>query len=320
MKQLCVLILVSLMCLSPAGAWGANGHRIVAAIAQRHLTDQARKAIAEILDGESLARVANWGDDVRSVPRWSCLTPFHFVTVPTGGTYPDPEHGTWEDADAVRAVYYLAESLIGSAEDPAEPADALRFLVHVVGDLHQPLHVGRGCDRGGNDLTVSFFGDEVRFHSVWDSGLIESEDLSYTEWVDFLDSGDSAAWDIAPPEQWITEAQALHAEAYRCDVRGDRCPCFCGDCADGFSVFGGCGYPAICTLQVSGPVQLSYSYRARVKPLIEDQLVKGGRRLATLLNAIFSERPSLPASYQALRDELASHPDWKTPLEECFAR
>ncbi len=319
MKQLCVLALVSLLLLSPAGAWGANGHRILAAIAQRHLTDQARQAIAQILGGQSLARVANWGDDVRSDPRWSCLTPFHFVTVPTGGHYPDPEHETWADADAVRAVYYLAQSLIGSAEHPAEPAEALRFLVHVVGDLHQPLHVGRGCDRGGNDLMVSFFGDERRFHSVWDSGLIESEDLSYTEWVSFLDSG-TAASDAAPPGQWITEAQALHAEAYRCNVRGDRCPCYCGDCADGLSVFGGCGTPGTCTLQVSGPVQLSYAYRARVKPLIEEQLVKGGRRLATLLNAIFSEHPTLPDGYRRLLDELAMHPDWATPLEACFAR
>ncbi len=306
-----VLIAAGLAVISPQAAypWGQNGHRIVAELAERRVAPEVRTALAEILDGESLAQVSTWADDIRSFPPWDCAAPFHFVTIAPGTEYPG--EGVPE-GDAIAAVVYYADVVADRQADLESRRVALKFLVHLVGDLHQPLHVGRGCDRGGNLIDVEWFGESVNFHSVWDVRLIESEDLSFTELSDFIDRATAeevAGYQESTPFDWAREAQELLDGIYSCDVRGDRCPCFCGGCEDGLSPFGGC-VERKCTLLAAGPVVMSYQYKARNLPILRDQLVKGGARLAGMLSWILADDPTPPAAYQQVRETMHSLPNW----------
>ncbi len=301
-----------------AFAWGQNGHRVVAEIAQRHLDPAVRAEIAELLDGRGLPQVSTWADEIRSYPAWDCAQPFHYVTVAPAATYPD--QGVPE-GDAVEAIVYYAGVVANPGAEPAARRRALKWLVHLVGDLHQPLHSGRGCDEGGNWLEVEWFGEAVKLHSVWDTKLIESERLSFTELADFADhasAGEVASYQDSTPLDWVREAQALLDEVYTCHA-GDRCPCYCGDCDDGRSAFGGC-QKRECALMAAGPVRLGYKYKAWAQPVVYSQLVKGGTRLAGLLSWIFGADNEPPEAYRRLRDTFRELPQWpaaETALRTC---
>ena len=183
----CAALAASLGFCPDAAAWGLTGHRVTAAIGDKYLSAEARAAVREILEpGESLAEAANFPDFMRASddPFWKQAGPFHFVTVPKGKTYVDV--GPPPQGDAVTALKRFSDTIKNPAASPADKRVALRFIVHIVGDLHQPLHNGNGLDSGGNDVKVKFFGADVTLHSVWDEGLIELEKLSYTEWTEWL--------------------------------------------------------------------------------------------------------------------------------------
>ncbi len=305
------LIAASLALWPPqtAHAWGTSGHRIVAEIAERHIEPGVRAKITELIEGRSLPEISNWADDVRSYPVWDCAQSFHYVTIEPGAEYPD--QGVPE-GDVIEAVVYYADVLADQRADLESRRVALKFLVHLVGDLHQPLHVGRGCDRGGNRIKVDWFGETANFHTVWDSGLIDSENLSFTEFADFADHATTeqiTAYQDSTPLDWAREAQELLDGIYSCDVRGDGCPCFCGDCDDGLSPFGGC-LRRECTLIAAGPARLSYRYRTRSLPIIHSQVVKGGARLAGMLSWILSENQNPPKAYRQMRKRMRKLPNW----------
>ncbi len=305
------LIAAGLALWAPQAAypWAQNGHRVVAEIAERHLDPAVRDRITQLLDGRGLAEVSNWADDIRSFPEWGCAYTFHFATIKPGAEYPD--QGVPE-GDAIEAVVYYADVLADRDRSLDQRRMALKFLVHFVGDLHQPLHAGRGCDRGGNLIKVEWFGEMVNFHSVWDEKLIESENLSFTELVDFTDHADAAeiaAYQDSVPNDWADEAQQLLDAAYSCDTEGDRCPCFCGGCDDGLSPFGGCSERP-CTLIAAGPVRMAYRYKARNMPAVYSQLMKGGARLAGMLSWIFSDQATPPKKYRDFHETMRGLPHW----------
>src|SRR6476646_3240040 len=165
---------------SPALAWGKTGHRFVAAIADPQLSGLAKAHIREILGGaESLDEAANWPDEMRSAPEvfWQkTATPWPYVQL-NGITY---DHAPPE-GDALQALRHFRSVLRDPGSSLADQQLALRFIVHLVGDLHQPLHVGKCCDRGGNDVKVKWFGKDTNLHAVWDSMLVDDEQLSFTE-------------------------------------------------------------------------------------------------------------------------------------------
>ena len=211
--------LIALVASADAGAWGKTGHRVTGQIAERYLSDAARAEVRRILGVEDLAESSTWPDFMRSDPSpfWQReSSPFHYVTVPPGKTY--AEVGAPPQGDAVTALARFRATL----EDPdAKIADqqlALRFIVHLVSDLHQPLHAGNGSDRGGNDFTVVFYGDVTNLHSVWDSGLVDEEQLSYTEYSDWLlrriTDAQALGWMQTDPEVWIAESVAIRDRIY----------------------------------------------------------------------------------------------------------
>ncbi len=305
---------LTLLSPQPAHPWAQNGHRVVAEIAERHLEPEVRDRIRQLLDGHSLAEVSTWADDIRSFPRWDCAQPFHYVTIEPGALYPD--QGVPE-GDAIEAVVYYID-VLADLDAPIEARrTALKFLVHFVGDLHQPLHAGRGCDRGGNLIKVEWFGETVNFHSVWDEKLIESENLSFTELADFADHASAeevAGYQASTPIDWAREAQQMLDAVYTCDTEGDRCPCFCGGCDDGLSPFGGC-LEHRCTLIAAGPVRMAFSYKARAMPLVYSQLMKGGARLAGMLSWIFADQAVPPEAYREFRTTLRDLPQWNAAAE-----
>lgn len=222
---LSVLSLFFGLCVSlDAIAWGQIGHRVTGAIAERHLSAKARAAVDTLLPNESLAEASTYADEMRSNPAafWQEQAgPWHYVTVPAGKIY--AEVGAPRQGDAFSALQRFTRTL----RDPDASIDAkrlaLRFAVHIIGDLHQPLHAGNGTDRGGNDFDVVFFGEPTNLHRVWDSQMIDRRQLSYSEWTDWLDRkitpDDLGAWSDTDPHTWIMESTVIRDTIYPEDKR-----------------------------------------------------------------------------------------------------
>ena len=249
-------LLVALLLLAPAPAlaWGQNGHRVTGAIADAHLSPRARAAVKEILGTESVAESSTWPDFMRSAPDpfWQRQSvPWHYVTIPIGKGYAGPP----PEGDAATALKRFSDMAKDPKESLANRQLALRFVIHIVGDLSQPLHVGREGDRGGNDVKVTFFGEPTNLHTVWDSTLIANQNLSSSEWAGWILGNLTVEqlrdWSAAEPMQWLadssTERQAL--------------------------------YPA--------DPDLRYSYVFEQNDRLNRQLAKGGLRLASYLNKLF---------------------------------
>ena len=264
---------------SPAWAWGKTGHRVITAIADTQLSGLARAHIREILGrAESLDEAANWPDEMRSAPGpfWQkTATPWHYVTL-NGITY---DHAPPE-GDALEALSRFTATLKDPKASLADKQLALRFIVHLVGDLHQPLHVGKCCDRGGNDVKVTWFGKPTNLHAVWDSALVDDEQLSFTELAAKLERHTSSQdmidwWDINPRD-WISESAQYRDTVYPTAADAPREPA--GKKSKGPPV-----------------PDLSYSYVYRFTPLMERRLSQAGVRLAAYLNAIYAEPQPAPA-------------------------
>ena len=251
------IALAAALCLipSPALAWGKTGHRVVASLADRQLSGLARAHVKEILGVESLDEAATWPDDMRSNPDvfWKkTASPWHYVTV-DGVTY---DHAPPE-GDALQALIFFRKLVQDPRSNPAHRALALRFIVHIVGDLHQPLHVGRPGDRGGNEVKVKWFGKDTNLHAVWDTSLVDEEGLSFTELAAKMErhtsSADVIAWWNSNPRDWISESAQIRERIY------------------------------------PDKPELSYDYVYQQTPTMELRLKQGGVRLAAYLNELFAQ-------------------------------
>jgi hypothetical protein len=263
-SRLCFAVAAAaLLSPAPAFAWGKTGHRVVAALADPQLSGLARAHVKEILGVESLDEAATWPDDMRSDPSvfWKkTATPWHYVTL-NGITY---DHAPPE-GDALEALSHFTSVLKDPASSLADKQLALRFIVHLVGDLHQPLHAGKCCDKGGNDVKVTWFGKPTNLHAVWDSALVDDEQLSFTELTAKLQRHTSPEdvirwWDVNPRD-WATESGEIRDTLYPPPATGKK-----GE------------LPA-----------LSYDYVYRFTPVMEQRLKQAGVRLAAYLNAIYDE-------------------------------
>jgi len=283
-----VVATILLLTLTPSAyAWGPTGHRVVAEIAQRHLTSAAQAKVSQLLEGRTLADVANWPDDLRSDPRFDKYKPLHFATVKNGlASYRDAEKAPCGDVvvaidafraflrtgsrEALYAVKALSQKSDGTGPGACNPqqtepitrAMALSFLVHLMGDLHQPLHVG-GADLGGNQVSVNWMDRwKSNLHSTWDDEMVDFERFDYTQYARFLDhasEADASRWVTGDTISWADEAVAMRSKLY----------VFPDDS----------GNPAVHLI--------SYKYVGAQRDRMRQQLLKGGLRLAAVLNAIF---------------------------------
>lgn len=210
------LLLSLLLALPTFGqSWGPIGHRVVGQIAENHLTKKARRNIQKVLGHERLAMVSTWMDFVRSDPSYRYMSPWHYVNVPDGKTYDDTTPA--EGGDALEAIERLTRELKTKQFAQGDEATALKCLVHLVGDIHQPLHVGRADDRGGNDVKLKWFGEETNLHRLWDSHLIDHQQLSYTEFTNAIDHASKEQvrqWQADDIHVWVQESMSYREAVY----------------------------------------------------------------------------------------------------------
>jgi hypothetical protein len=212
-------VLAILQTATPAWAWGTLGHRVIARLAEKHLTPEAKAAIAAILEpNESLAEASLLADKVRN--RMRHTAPWHYVDVPLD----EPAYDKKWSADGPKHGYVVDKinefrKVVGDKTKSIEGRRfALRFLLHCLQDMHQPMHVGNNNERGGNDTQVRWFDIGTNMHRLWDADIIQwntkSEDIWLTELAE-LDTPDSQAkWMAGAVEGWATESLLAAREAY----------------------------------------------------------------------------------------------------------
>ena len=256
-RIICVSLVVILFSFSSEASedWGRNGHRATGEIATQHLTKKAKRQINKLLDGASLALVSTYADEIKSDDRYRKFGPWHYVNFPIDGRYEN--HPKNEDGDLLAAIHYCIDVLKDKNTTKDDKAFYLKLLVHFVGDLHQPLHVGLAEDKGGNDFQVQWFGDGTNLHTIWDTKMIESYNMSYSELAanaTIYSEAEQARIQAGSVSDWMYESRALFTQIYDTTEKGDT---------------------------------LGYSYMYEYVPVVRQQLEKGGLRLAALLNDIF---------------------------------
>lgn len=205
-----------------AHAWGPEGHRATAAIAAQRLCPAADLELARLLGDMTMAEAATWPDQIRGEARWAHTRDWHYINI---GDYEpfsalvegEPGHGR-----LLSAIRDNLELLADGQADDRRRREALAFVLHLVGDLHQPLHVGRSEDRGGNAITVKFAGGETNLHRLWDGGLLRSAGLRPEDYLRSLaplvELG-ADAWEHGTLEDWAGESRRLRPWVYDFDQR-----------------------------------------------------------------------------------------------------
>ncbi len=251
-----IFLLLAQLCYSNTPIWSKTGHRVTGEIAQRHLTRKARKAVNKLLKGQSLAEVSNYADDIKSDPDYRAFGPWHYVNLPSGKAYTDVEPNP--SGDVVMAIQHCISVLKDEASSESDRIFYLKMLVHFVGDLHQPLHVGRAEDRGGNDIQIRWFDTGSNLHRLWDSNMIDHYRMSYTELANKLpdrSKKEIKAIQAGDVYQWVAETGELANIVYDSAEIGE---------------------------------ELGYAYIYKHWYIVEQQLLRGGLRLAAVLNDIYS--------------------------------
>ena len=210
-----LLILFGFFLTFNAISWGLTGHRVIGDIAEQYLTRKAKKEITKIMGTESLVDVANWMDFIKSDPQYNYMNLWHYVTIPDGETYAsstkDPK------GDVIWAIDKFIAELKSDTLTIEEKQFAINCLVHLVGDIHQPVHVGNGKDKGGNDVKIKYFWENSNLHRIWDSGMIDGQNLSYSEWtlkLNHVTKHEIEQWQSASVIDWANESMALRASVY----------------------------------------------------------------------------------------------------------
>lgn len=235
--------------------WSKTGHRTTGEVAQQHLSRKARKAIDKLLNGQSLALVSTFGDDIKADRQYKKFSAWHYVNFPADKKYGDVEPS--EYGDVITGIEKCIEIVKDANSSHEDKIFYLKLLVHLVGDLHQPMHVGRIEDKGGNDIQVQWFNRGSNLHKVWDLNMIEDYGMSYSELAESLPRLTKAQKKYLQQGtiyDWVEESQDIANEIYESVEVGEK---------------------------------LFYRYSYVWWGTVETQLQKGGLRLAKILNEIF---------------------------------
>jgi hypothetical protein len=258
MKKLLLVAALIFFSVSNAseGDWGKTGHRATGEVAEGYLSKKAKQQINDLLEGQSLAFVSTYGDDIKSDARYRKYNPWHYVNMEPGETEYSKEKAN-PAGDLVQGIKASVAVLKDPNASKEEKAFYLKMLVHFMGDLHQPLHTGRGEDKGGNDIQVRWFGKGSNLHRVWDSEMIDDFQMSFTELAastDRLSKKEVNEIRNGSLLDWMYESKDLSKLVYESVEIGEK---------------------------------LGYEYMYKWFPVVHDQLQKGGIRLAKVLNEIY---------------------------------
>ncbi len=253
-------VLLALLCFNFGYSWGTTGHRVVAEIAENHLTPKAKRHLKKIIGDQKLAYWSNWPDFIKADTTgvWKETQQWHYINVD-----PQPNFQKFREellAQAGPNIYtqikVLSEQIKDKKTSARDREIALRFVIHLMGDLAQPLHLGRFEDLGGNKIKVKFFGDNTNLHSLWDSKLVDFQKYSYTEFARVLDvksKEEVKQIQSGTLEDWLYDSHQQANRIYRESQEG---------------------------------ASYAYEYNYKFEPLLERQLLYGGLRLAKVLNDI----------------------------------
>ena len=235
--------------------WGQTGHRVVGLVADNHLTKRAKNKINFLLNGNSLANVSTYADEIKAEKKYSYISKWHYINIPLNKKFDEIERE--KGGDIIYAINKCIQVLKSPKYNKKEKSFHLKLLVHFIGDIHQPMHLGSKEDRGGNDVKLFWFGNITNLHRIWDTQIIESHNMSYTEMASDLP--------IFTPNQikietnksinnWVEETRIYTRQIYSESPSNGK---------------------------------LEYEYRYKNLPIIKSQLYKAGIRLASILNKIF---------------------------------
>jgi hypothetical protein len=255
-----LLVCALLMCAPlQTMAWGDKGHRIAGQIASTYLTPKAKAAIKAILGNESVAMSSTWADFIKSDPAYNYLSTWHYIDFDKPFNYPQLQSFLKQDTSV--DAYTKMQFMIGELKKKNLAADKkllyLRMLIHVVEDVHQPMHTAHTDDKGGNDFKVLWQNEPSNMHSVWDTKLIEAQNLSYTEYanaINFTTLAQRTAWQKEPISKWLFDSKEISDKIYASSKQDEK---------------------------------LGYKYNFQFISTVNQQLVKAGVHLAGLLNEIF---------------------------------
>ena len=308
----CLTLFAALFAVSPVFAWGCKGHQTVALIAERHLTPEARQLLETLLKenpidpqlkrycgpfpSSLLADSSTWPDDVRGTLKNG---PWHYIDIPRGATRAPLATFCGEAGCVTQAIAEQLAILKDPKADPHKRADAARYVIHFVGDLHMPLHASTNNDEGGNCVPVRFFRRNPRehnhsfspnLHSVWDTAILEramegAEPNEYAEFLDQSFSPQAGAWIAAGihVEDWAWESHDLAESAvYGNLVPTDpiETPVTVHSCADDDNV----GERMFNQHFFVGAI-----YQDAAAPVVEKRIAQAGVRLAMILNEALSQ-------------------------------
>jgi hypothetical protein len=253
MKKYFVLILMSLFLVTGSFGWGVTGHRAIGLIAEKHLSAKAKKKLKLLMGQESLAMMSTWMDEVRSDSSYNYTADWHWVTIETGKSYVESPKNP--NGDVIMTLERLIAELKTKKLDRKIEIEYVKMIVHLVGDIHQPLHVGCCDDRGGNNVKVKWFRNDTNLHSVWDSNMIDDTKLSYTELAGALEEPTTEVltqWQKASVRDWAAESMTYRKQVY-----------------------------------AVGDGNLSFKYSYKNLDSVKLRLVQAGIRLAGVLNEIY---------------------------------
>jgi len=250
-----LFISISTYATGNTAIWGQTGHRVVGEIAYSHLTNKAKRNIEKLLNGEGLAIISTYADEIKSDKKYKEFGTWHYVNFKDGESYETSEKNP--KGDLIQGIKKCQEVISNPDASKEEKIFYVKLLVHLLGDLHQPLHIGRSEDRGGNNIKVQWFRGNTNLHSVWDTKMIESYNMTYTELSSNLNKfskNQRKAIQEGTVLDWVNETRFLTMKVYE-SAKVDE--------------------------------NLSYRYMYENFATVKTQLQKGGLRLAKVLNELF---------------------------------
>lgn len=239
-------------------AWGITGHRVIAEIAENHLSCRAKRQVKKLFGKEKMAYWANWPDFVKSDTTgvWKRASAWHYVNAEPKNTLEEfsAEIKSQSQENLYNQIEILGAKLKNKNLTKEERKTALVFLIHLLGDLSQPLHAGREGDLGGNKIELTYFGEKTNLHSVWDGKLVNSQKYSYTEYAQVLDTKSREENEKIMQgtlADWLFDSQKQANHIYAQTPAGSK---------------------------------LGFDYQYKFNAVLERQLLYGGLRLAKYLN------------------------------------
>lgn len=268
-------------------AWGTIGHRAIGELTEKSLQPKVKAKVQKLLGRDNLAEASIWADIVKSNPAYKFQNKWHYTNIEDGKVYKKFKKKSKNPRDVIEAIDLMVRILKNQASHPkVSKSEALKYLIHFVEDLHQPLHAGRRIDRGGSIFYVTFFDELYQLHRLWDSGLIERLKLSYTELTSYLQRQyQGTPVEQLTPEDWANESAKLLPYVYFFDdVHFEKQPSLMAH-QDILKK-----YPDILD-RIESKTQrprLHFIYLNRTLPILLKRMYEASVRLAYILNDIFS--------------------------------